>query len=124
MDTTFGSFRFERRRKMNEKRGRSASRDDIDAEALEMEDPRYWERANHLALQPDRESSLTEEDGAGVDWAEARVTSGDPAVAYGQKQQITVRIDRDVIDWFKSHGRGYQTRMNAALREYMRHHRS
>lgn len=108
---------------MNEKRGIGASRDEIDAEAVEMEDTRYWERADHLALQPDRESSLTEDDGADVDWAEARVTSGDPAVAYGQKQQITVRIDRDVIDWFRSQGRGYQTRMNAVLRQYMEHER-
>ncbi len=34
------------------------------------------------------------------------------------KRQITVRLDADVIDWFKSQGKGYQTRMNAVLRAY------
>ena len=34
------------------------------------------------------------------------------------KQQVTLRLDADVIAWFKAHGgaRGYQTRINAALR--------
>lgn len=35
------------------------------------------------------------------------------------KQQTTVRIDRDVMHWLKSQGKGYQTRMNQILREAM-----
>lgn len=35
------------------------------------------------------------------------------------KRQMTLRLDGDVIDWFKSQGNGYQTRMNALLRAYM-----
>ena len=35
-----------------------------------------------------------------------------------RKRQITVRLDAEVIDWFKSQGKGYQTRMNAVLRAY------
>lgn len=38
------------------------------------------------------------------------------------KQQITLRIDADLIDWFKRHhpkGEGYQTSINRALREYL-----
>jgi uncharacterized protein (DUF4415 family) len=35
------------------------------------------------------------------------------------KQQLTLRIDADVIDWFRREGTGYQSRMNAALREYV-----
>ena len=41
------------------------------------------------------------------------------------KRQITLRIDADVIEWFKSQtdkGEGYQTRINRALREYVRQH--
>jgi uncharacterized protein (DUF4415 family) len=38
------------------------------------------------------------------------------------KQQITLRIDADLIDWFKSHGNKYQTSINAALRDYVEHH--
>ncbi len=39
------------------------------------------------------------------------------------KQQLTLRIDADLIAWFKQEaggdGRGYQTRINQALREYV-----
>ena len=31
---------------------------------------------------------------------------------------ISLRIERDVLDWFKAQGPGYQTRMNAVLRAY------
>ena len=39
------------------------------------------------------------------------------------KQQITLRLDADVVSWFKSRqrdGRGYQTDINTALREHVR----
>lgn len=35
------------------------------------------------------------------------------------KQQITLRLDPDVIGWFKRTGRGYQSRMGAVLRSYV-----
>lgn len=35
------------------------------------------------------------------------------------KQQVTVRPDADLLAWFRSLGGKYQTRINAALREYM-----
>ncbi len=35
------------------------------------------------------------------------------------KQQMTLRIDADVIDWLKRPGKGYQTRINALLRDAM-----
>ncbi len=38
------------------------------------------------------------------------------------KQQLTVRLDSDVVAWFKAAGEGYQTRINAALREYVESH--
>ena len=37
-----------------------------------------------------------------------------------RKDTITIRLDRDVLDWFKSRGPGYQTRINAILTSYMR----
>ena len=39
------------------------------------------------------------------------------------KRQLTLRLDSDVIDWFRSQGGGYQTRMNALLRAYMDEHK-
>src|ERR1700692_2448656 len=37
----------------------------------------------------------------------------------GPKKQITLRIDPDVLTFFRKHGRGYQTTINAVLRKYM-----
>jgi len=37
----------------------------------------------------------------------------------GKKKQITIRLDPDVVDFFKTKGRGYQSSINAALRRYM-----
>jgi uncharacterized protein (DUF4415 family) len=36
-----------------------------------------------------------------------------------RKQQLTLRIDADVVEWYKTQGLGYQTRINALLRAYM-----
>lgn len=35
------------------------------------------------------------------------------------KQQLTLRLDADIIAWLRRHGRGYQTRANALLRDAM-----
>jgi uncharacterized protein (DUF4415 family) len=35
------------------------------------------------------------------------------------KQQLTVRLDADVVAWLRHHGKGYQTRLNRVLREAM-----
>ncbi len=40
------------------------------------------------------------------------------------KAQVTLRIDRDVLEWYKKQGRGYQTRINALLRAYMQAHKT
>ena len=46
-------------------------------------------------------------------WKDARLVMPETKV------RVSLRIDRDVVDWFKSHGRGYQSRINAVLRSYM-----
>ncbi len=38
------------------------------------------------------------------------------------KTPTSMRIDSDVMDWFKAQGRGWQTKMNAVLRAYVRAH--
>ncbi len=37
-----------------------------------------------------------------------------------RKRMMTLRIDGDVVEWFKARGPGYQSRMNAVLRAYMK----
>ena len=46
--------------------------------------------------------------------------SGAQMVFPAQKKSISIRLDEDVIDFFKKSGKGYQTRMNAVLRHYMK----
>ena len=46
-------------------------------------------------------------------WKNAKLTM--PA----KKEKVTIRIDADVIEWFKSKGKGYQSHMNAILKAYV-----
>ena len=39
------------------------------------------------------------------------------------KEPVTVRLDSDMVTWFRSQGRGYQTRINGILRSYYEAHR-
>ena len=62
----------------------------------------------HVAAEDADNPATTEED-----WADAVI--GLPVL----KTPVNAKFDADVVDWFKSQGRGYQTRMNAVLRRYM-----
>ena len=42
----------------------------------------------------------------------------------GRKTQVTLRIDEDVLNWFKKQGRGYQTRINSLLKAYKEAHQN
>lgn len=59
-------------------------------------------------VEPAREATEGE-----FDWAQATVVMP-PA-----KSAISLRLDTDVLAFFKAQGRGYQTRINAVLRSYM-----
>jgi uncharacterized protein (DUF4415 family) len=52
-----------------------------------------------------------------VDWSEAVL------VVPPKKKAISIRVDEDVLDYFKKEGAGYQRRMNAVLRSYMQQKR-
>lgn len=53
-------------------------------------------------------------------FAQALVRKGLQPTA--RKSQITLRIDADVLEWFRSRGSGYQSQMNAILRAYKEAH--
>ena len=83
---------------------------------------------------------------SGTDWAGLRALADDgidtsdiPVIAPAEfaravvrkglkpvepKAQVTLRIDKDVLDWFRKQGHGYQTRINALLRAYVDAHKS
>lgn len=48
-----------------------------------------------------------------IDWADAVL------VMPARKKAISIRIDEDVLDFFKKEGEGYQRRINAVLRSYV-----
>ena len=41
-----------------------------------------------------------------------------------RKAQLTLRVDNDVLEWFRAQGQGYQTKINALLRAYMEAHKA
>src|SRR5271157_4248822 len=47
-------------------------------------------------------------------WKAAKLTMPEP------KDRLTIRLDHDVVEWLKKKGSGYQTRINAILRSYMK----
>jgi uncharacterized protein (DUF4415 family) len=51
-------------------------------------------------------------------WRDAQIVTPE-----GPKRQLTLRLDADLLEWFKSQGRGYQTRIDAILRSYYDAHR-
>jgi uncharacterized protein (DUF4415 family) len=52
-----------------------------------------------------------------IDWSKAVV------IIPPKKKAISIRVDEDVLDYFKKQGAGYQRRMNAVLRSYMQQKR-
>jgi uncharacterized protein (DUF4415 family) len=52
-----------------------------------------------------------------IDWSGAEV------VVPAAKQAISIRLDGDIVEFFKRTGPGYQTKINAVLRSYMQHER-
>jgi len=50
------------------------------------------------------------------EWAKAEIV-------YPQKVPVGLKLDDDVLGWFKSQGKGYQTRSNTILRRYYETHR-
>lgn len=83
----------------------------------------------HYRLDPKKPRQLTEEearrlDAARIDYSDippldeeffAKAKQAWPPA----KQQLTIRLDSDVVLWLKAHGRGYQTRINRILRAAM-----
>jgi uncharacterized protein (DUF4415 family) len=55
------------------------------------------------------------------DWQEFKDLDWDEAVLVipPKKKAISIRVDEDVLDYFKGEGAGYQRRINAVLRSYM-----
>lgn len=71
-----------------------------------------WERLAKMSDKDIDTSEIAELDEEFFRHAQVRLPAG--------KQLISLRLDRDVLDWFKEQGKGYQTKINAVLRAYIR----
>lgn len=59
-----------------------------------------------------------------IDYSDAPATDEqfwkDAKIVYPQnKKSLTIRIDSDVLEWFRAQGKGYQTMINAVLKSYV-----
>jgi uncharacterized protein (DUF4415 family) len=80
--------------------------------SLTAEEQKAWKELQEMPDEAIDLSDIPEQTGTG--WR--RVSELVPAE---NKQQITLRLDADVIAFFRGTGRRYQSRINAALREYV-----
>ena len=74
-----------------------------------------WAKAAALTNEEIEAQIAADPDEAGmvIDWDSATVEMPQP------KAVLNIRIDRDVLEYFRKMGKGYQTRINAVLRSYM-----
>ncbi|CAK0781430.1 conserved hypothetical protein [Gammaproteobacteria bacterium] len=97
--------------------------DEMRAACERGEDQSDWEaiqRKAVLGIEPEDDEdspNVTELMLAAI----AKRRAGRPAGS-GKKEQVAIRIDKDVLEIFRAAGPGWQTRMNAALRDWLKTH--
>ncbi len=91
----------------------------IKAKIARGEDRTDWRKANHLTGKRLEASIRADVDDIREepDWTQAVL--GVPA----PKDRINIRVDHDVLEWFRASGRGYQTLMNNVLRAFVQSRR-
>ena len=74
-----------------------------------------WARVDKLTDEDIARAVANDPDAApiDIDWSDAVL------VIPARKKAISIRVDEDVLDFFKKAGNGYQRRINAVLRSYM-----
>jgi uncharacterized protein (DUF4415 family) len=100
----------------------SYTAEEIDAMIARGEDMTDWPR-----VMAKTEADLAADTASDPDWdgitdewvRNAKVVTGLLTRPKENKRQVTMRFDADVLDYFRSQGRGWQGRMNAVLRSFM-----
>lgn len=83
-----------------------------------------WDRVNSMTTD-EIETNASSDDDADWDWDWSEAFAGLPDfVRVEPKTQVTLRLDKDVLDAFKADGSGYQTRINLVLRAFMDYKKS
>jgi uncharacterized protein (DUF4415 family) len=73
-----------------------------------------WERLNKMHDKDVDLTDIPKLDKSFFDNAQIRMPQ--------RKKAVSIRLDADVIDWFRKSGKGYQTKINAVLRSYAEVH--
>ena len=87
---------------------------DIDERLERGESKTDWQRVKAMT-QAEVERLAGEDEGSLPEGWENTVVMGLPP----RKKDVHIRLDSDILDWFKAHGAGYQTRINAVLRSFV-----
>jgi uncharacterized protein (DUF4415 family) len=91
------------------------SAEELRAMGVRGESKTDWARAGAVT-EAELEASIAadpDEAGMAYDWSKASVEMPQP------KAVLNMRVDRDVLEFFRRDGRGYQTKINAVLRSYV-----
>ena len=91
----------------------SYTADELKAMQVRGETRSDWAKA---AAQPLPDGSDPDDAMEEIDWATTELPMP------RRKTHASLRLDADMLDWFKAQGRGYQTKINAVLRSYFQQH--
>lgn len=99
---------------------RTYSVEQIKAMRARGEDLTDWKKVDSIAEQELERLIATDADEAGIEWNWENAKIGFPK----PKQMVNLRLDHDLLSWFRAQGKGYQTKINAILRSYMEHEKA
>jgi uncharacterized protein (DUF4415 family) len=94
------------------------SADDIKTLQARGESRTNWQKAGSMDPEKLRASISSDADEAGLefDWTQASPVLPSP------KAILHMRVDQEILDYFKAQGKGYQTAINAVLASYVKAH--
>jgi uncharacterized protein (DUF4415 family) len=85
--------------------------------AMRVEGGTDWEKLRNMSDDEVHAAAVADPDAQPTDetfWKNAKV------VLPEAKETVTIRLDTEMLQWFREQGRGYQTRINAVLCSYMK----
>jgi uncharacterized protein (DUF4415 family) len=93
--------------------------EELQAKVAAGESKSDWAKANAMTEEEIEVAIASDPDEAGmiVDWSKGTMVLPEP------KAVLNMRVDRDILDYFKHQGKGYQSRINAVLRTFVEHQR-
>ena len=91
-----------------------------DGTLVPLEGKTDWKRLDNQTSAQVEDIAARDRDGAPMsdaEWARAEIVRP-------EKVAVGIKLDSDVLDWFKDQGKGYQTRINSVLRRFYEVHTS